>query len=859
MLEDLHWADLATMEVIAFLARSLGTERVMVVVTVRDGELRPEQRETRLLAELQRGPLVDRLVVSGLDRAGTAELAERLTSRRPTREQVDVLARRTGGNPFFIGELARADSLHAPGLPASLRELLSVPLTGLDPTALDALRAVAVIDGEVPFDLLCDVLEPSATEVERILGELQRQGQLEPGSEVGSVRFRHALLQETVLADVGPLERRSLHGSVADLLAADGRPAAVLAGHQERAGRIGDAFASAVIAAREAAGSFGSLGALPHYERALRLWPTEGGDAAAGTDRAGLLMEASACALASGETERGAAWAAEALGDLVDEARHEERAATALQLSELRWEQGDAVEADRLLAEARSLIDPVTRPDLQSRLLERRAFLAITSGDLTEAVSVARAAVETARGVPDPILEVDALNRLAIALAATGGFTEGLGLLEDARRLSRTHRNGRGITRTAINHVALLDSACRLDAARAVGDVGLAESEELGCPRPYRAALYALQAGVLFQRGEWEEAQAVLDEAPADPGRQYRWFLETVQARLHVGRGDIGRARSVLDGVTADASAHLAWTVQTAVAEAELALARSAHQDAVRAIAPVLELAELYPDASFLHLVALVLIARAGGATPMLGLEDDDDALLRRAERKAEALDRDLEEAPDDTTPMLEAVRALHAQVAGLDPHDHWDRARRGLADARCETLAAWADVRHSRACGLDAGRRRGLEDRLEWAKRNGARPLRRAIEQLLRAGAVDPPQEAGASPDADPRAVGRSVVEFGDVELDLDLFELRRDGSAVAVEPQVFDVLAYLVEHRDRVVTKEELLDEVWGDRFVSESALTTRIKKARQVLGDDGRTQSMIRTAHGRGYRFVAPVTGD
>jgi pimeloyl-ACP methyl ester carboxylesterase/DNA-binding winged helix-turn-helix (wHTH) protein len=78
-----------------------------------------------------------------------------------------------------------------------------------------------------------------------------------------------------------------------------------------------------------------------------------------------------------------------------------------------------------------------------------------------------------------------------------------------------------------------------------------------------------------------------------------------------------------------------------------------------------------------------------------------------------------------------------------------------------------------------------------------------------------------------------------------------------VPVEPQVFAVLRHLVEHRERVVTKEELLDHVWGDRFVSESALTSRIKAARRAVGDDGQHQQVIRTVHGRGYRFVADVT--
>ncbi len=99
-------------------------------------------------------------------------------------------------------------------------------------------------------------------------------------------------------------------------------------------------------------------------------------------------------------------------------------------------------------------------------------------------------------------------------------------------------------------------------------------------------------------------------------------------------------------------------------------------------------------------------------------------------------------------------------------------------------------------------------------------------------------------------------IYTFDGYELDLDQFELRRDGERVAVEPQVFDVLAHLVEHRTRVVSKVELLESVWKTTFVTESALTSRIKGARHAVGDDGRSQRMIRTVHGRGYRFVAPV---
>ncbi len=99
-------------------------------------------------------------------------------------------------------------------------------------------------------------------------------------------------------------------------------------------------------------------------------------------------------------------------------------------------------------------------------------------------------------------------------------------------------------------------------------------------------------------------------------------------------------------------------------------------------------------------------------------------------------------------------------------------------------------------------------------------------------------------------------IFEFEDCVLDTATQELRRAGELVHVEPQVLAVLAYLAEHGDRVVTKIELLDEVWGDRFVSESALTSRIKLARRACGDSGREQRVLKTVHSRGYRFVCPV---
>jgi DNA-binding winged helix-turn-helix (wHTH) protein/alpha-beta hydrolase superfamily lysophospholipase len=87
-------------------------------------------------------------------------------------------------------------------------------------------------------------------------------------------------------------------------------------------------------------------------------------------------------------------------------------------------------------------------------------------------------------------------------------------------------------------------------------------------------------------------------------------------------------------------------------------------------------------------------------------------------------------------------------------------------------------------------------------------------------------------------------------------VLELRVDGAPTSLEPQVFSVLAYLVEHRDRVVSKDELLEQVWETRYVSDAALASRIMAARRAVGDDGRAQRLIKTVQRRGYRFIGNV---
>lgn len=96
----------------------------------------------------------------------------------------------------------------------------------------------------------------------------------------------------------------------------------------------------------------------------------------------------------------------------------------------------------------------------------------------------------------------------------------------------------------------------------------------------------------------------------------------------------------------------------------------------------------------------------------------------------------------------------------------------------------------------------------------------------------------------------------FGPFELDTSTLELKRDGEPISIEPQVFELLSHLIENRDRVLSKDDLIESVWNGRIVSDSAISSRIKLVRRAVDDDGTKQAVIKTVHGKGFRFVADL---
>ena len=147
-------------------------------------------------------------------------------------------------------------------------------------------------------------------------------------------------------------------------------------------------------------------------------------------------------------------------------------------------------------------------------------------------------------------------------------------------------------------------------------------------------------------------------------------------------------------------------------------------------------------------------------------------------------------------------------------------------------------------------------EDRSVMLQRQIARPV--AMTAVLSKGLAGLPQPPPATCLNFMHGVMDRRVQylFGDCVLDLDRRELTRGSGAVAIGPQVFDLLVYLVQNRERVVSKDDLLDAVWGGRIVSESTLTSHINAVRKAIGDSGEEQRLIRTVARKGFRFVGDV---
>ena len=227
VLEDLHWADRSTRDLVSFLARTLRAVRVTLVASYRSDELDRRHPLRPLLAELVRLPRIERIELAPFGRAELAEHLEAITGVRLPAVRVERIHARSEGNPFYAEQLLAAGAGDAEvALPPTLTDVVLARVQGLSEPAQQVLRVAAVAGRRVPHQLLAAAAGWPEDDLEQGLREAIGAGVLVADNASGTYAFQHALLQEAAYGELLPSEQTRLHAAYAHLLAAEPKGAA---------------------------------------------------------------------------------------------------------------------------------------------------------------------------------------------------------------------------------------------------------------------------------------------------------------------------------------------------------------------------------------------------------------------------------------------------------------------------------------------------------------------------------------------------------------------------------------------------------------------------------------------------------
>ena len=731
-LEDLHWADRSTLELMQFLVRNLSGERLAVMITVRTGDADLDPFAARAMTECSRLQVVERV---DLERFGPAELralATAVLGEAPDATMLDDILRRSEGNPFFAVELLTADARG--GLPPSVREVVDLRLGLVGDRHRQVLRAAAVVGAVVDPELVASYLERPAEEIDEALRAAIDAEILVVDPDAGALRFRHALLRERAYGQLLAGERRRLHDRLADILACDQEtPAAVLAFHFEQAHRHDDALVATLRAAR-AADADGAVDAVHHYRRAVELWPAcERPAETLGCRLVDLLEEGVGSAMNVGIGEIGQELV-ELLLEELDPATDPERwVLHAAALNEIYWETGRGADADALLAKARALIPTGTTSPAAVRLHERSAYTALLVGDVDTATSEAHAAMAAAEALGDPALEAIALGRLGL-VHVTDGDSSGLEELRRAADLARALGPGHEAARATVNHLLILHASGDLHAASAAVAEVEDDLDHIAVGPHDRSMLEIFFARTHIACGRLADAADTLAASVVPAAIRYREYRAIADAELAIATGDLEWAREALVGL--EPSDAMLVAVHRATVEAELALRSGRPAEAQRTVDEYLPIAVLLPEVSLLRLCALGIQAAERG-------DDAVDHYRSLAESKHAGLSGHSAICPAHLDGLLWDVQNLHAGAVGAQPLDG-QRAAAAFDLAGQVLRAAWARLHHAQALIEAGGDRSSCATDLAlahgWAVDAGAAPLRTAIEDLVRRARLDVP-----------------------------------------------------------------------------------------------------------------------
>ena len=272
VLEDLHWADASTLDLLAFLAQAVEDQRVLIVATWRHDAVRRDDPVHRLATGLRRRRVAVTVELGPLTRDELAALVARESDGPLRPELVESVSVRAEGNPFFAEELIAAALRGEPELPGLLQDALLADFERVQAQTQTVVRFVAAAGRELPPAVLIAAMPLGEQQIVEALREAVDHGLLVPDRSTGSYCFRHALIAEAAYATLLPGEREDVHERLARALASDGARAGELAEHWIAARRPEEALAASLEAAREAVAVSGLSEALRHLERVLDLW-----------------------------------------------------------------------------------------------------------------------------------------------------------------------------------------------------------------------------------------------------------------------------------------------------------------------------------------------------------------------------------------------------------------------------------------------------------------------------------------------------------------------------------------------------------------------------------------------------------
>jgi DNA-binding CsgD family transcriptional regulator/tetratricopeptide (TPR) repeat protein len=555
IVEDVHWADRGTRDLLSYLVRALTTPatqaRVLILLTYRSDEFRRGSPVRRWLGDLARRPLVSRVDVTPLDRAQVARQLAALGTFDSRAAQEIFL--RSEGNPFYVEELATLWASGQPAVPEIVRDAAEVRLASLPNTDRDVIRMLATLGRPASFDLIHSLTDRSSSELVEMLRRAVDAGLLTVDPQTALYRFRHALLAEAVAVDFLPGERTALHQAIARSLELDpflSTGPGELAYHQAWAGDSDAALVSYLAAADAAARIYAFGDAAECLQRALELWSrVSDADQRVGTSRGDLLSRSAEFVALVDDFDRATALAQAALAE-PDVAEHPQRRAEVWR--RIAWYRVMASDGPGIFAAfdaAAAALETAVAATGRARLAAEDALVrafwsrAEARGRADRALALADAEGDLgARGV--------ALNARGCVRSAAGDSTNAVRDLEQALDLARSHGTDQDICRAILNLAATLVDAARYGEGLALCEAGIDEATSLGLALPYTMLCRNTAADALFALGRWPEA---VSEAEAvlrltEDGQSAR-MAKDVLARTATRRGDSELAGRLLSEV----------------------------------------------------------------------------------------------------------------------------------------------------------------------------------------------------------------------------------------------------------------------------------------------------------------------